>query len=322
MLALNGTMSKSILPTGLNDQITIIKAFNYKRFWKRHGMGYIFLAPFAILFFVFTVLPVFTAMGLGFFHYNIIETPRWAGLHNFMVLLTDDDVFLIALRNTLMFAVVIGPIGYIASFVFAWIIDQLKFKKGFALAFYAPSLTSGIAMSVVWLYFFSSDRYGFINDLLFQLGAIRDPILWNRDPRYIMIVVIIISVWMSMGTGFLVFMAGLQGIPRELYEAASIDGIRSRWQELFYLVLPSIKPQLLFGAVTAIVSSFGVFDIAVQVAGMPSPMYSAHTIIAHLFDHAFIRFSLGYSSAIAMFLFIMTFTLGRIAMRIFSSKDE
>lgn len=281
-----------------------------------------FLSPFLILFTIFVIIPVIYSVVLSFTFYNIIQHPKFCGIENYRILFTDDDVFLIALKNTLIFAFITGPIGYFASFFVAWIIDQLKMRNFFALAFYAPSITSGIAMSVVWLYFFSSDRYGFINNLLLRIGIISEPILWNTDPKTILPVIIIVSVWMSMGTGFLVFLAGLQNIPKELYDAGAVDGIKNRFQELMYITLPSMKPQLLFGAINSIVNSFGVFDIAVSIAGMPSPNYAGHTIVAHLYDYAFIRFDMGYASAIAVILFLVTYSLGQIFMKILSSKDE
>ena len=169
---------------------------------------------------------------------------------------------------------------------------------------------------------FSSDRMGYLNNILLNMGLIDEPILWNTDPNYIMGVVMFISLWMSMGTGFLVFLAGLQNVSKSYYEAAAIDGVKNKFQELFYVTLPMMKPQLLFGAINAITSAFGVFDIAVSVAGMPSPNYSAHTIVSHLYDYAFIRFQMGYASAVAVVLFIITFALGKIVMRVLSSKDE
>jgi len=177
-------------------------------------------------------------------------------------------------------------------------------------------------MSVVWLYFFSPDRFGLINNFLINtLGVTTEPVLWTQDPKYILRVVIFISIWMSMGNGFLVFLAGLQNISKELYEAAAIDGIRNRFQQLWYITLPLMQPQLLFGAINSIVGSFGAYDIAVAIAGMPSPEYSAHTIVAHLFDHAFIRFSMGYASCIAVILFVMTYTLSKVCMRVFRSRE-
>lgn len=294
----------------------------FRRFLRENKAGWSFLAPFMILFLIFTVLPVFVAMGLSFTNYNMIQTPDFTGVQNYKLLFLEDDVFITAVSNTLLFACIIGPAGYIMSFVMAWFISLCKHGRGpLALAFYAPSLTSGTAMSIIWLVIFSGDRTGYLNHLLIKIGLISDPILWTKDPQWILPVVVIISAWMSMGTGFLVFLAGLQNIDPELYEAGKVDGIRHPIQQLFYITLPLMKPQLLFGAINSIVNSLAVFDVAVAVAGFPSPNYSAHTIVAHLYDYAFTRFSMGYASAIAMFLFVFSFTLSRICMRIFRSDD-
>ena len=296
--------------------------YKIKRFIKRHWRGYLFLLPFFVLFTIFVVAPVAYAFVLSFTDYNMLQEPNFVGLNNYKLLFLDDKVFLTAVSNTLTFALITGPIGYILSFFAAWVINQLKMKRAFSLAFYAPSITSGVAMSYVWLIIFSSERYGYLNNFLLNLGIIDSPILWNTDPNYIMKVVIIISLWMSMGTGFLVFLAGLQSLDHSIYEAGSIDGVQNKFQELIYLTLPMMKPQLLFGAINAIVGSFGVFDIAVSVAGMPSPNYAGHTIVGHLYDYAFIRFQMGYASAVAVVLFIITFVLGRLVFRLLGSKDE
>lgn len=298
------------------------KKSKLRRFWIDNKTGWFFLAPFMILFLIFTVAPVFVAMGLSFTNYNMIQDATFTGVQNYKLLFLEDDVFIISVQNTLLFAIIIGPAGYMMSFGMAWFISLCKRGRGpLALAFYAPSLTSGTAMSVIWLVIFSGDRYGYLNHLLIKIGLISDPILWTKDPSYILPVVVVISAWMSMGTGFLVFLAGLQNIDPELYEAGKVDGIKNPFQQLFYITLPLMKPQLLFGAINSIVSSLGVFDVATAVAGFPSPNYSAHTIVAHLYDYAFTRFSMGYASAIAMFLFVLTFSLSRICMRIFRSDD-
>jgi multiple sugar transport system permease protein len=299
-----------------------IRLLNVQQFIKKHWIGYLFLLPFLVLFSIFVVAPVLYAAFLSFTNYNMLQPARFVGFSNFRLLLLDDKVFLTAITNTLSFAIIVGPIGYILSFFAAWVINQLRLKRGFALAFYAPSITSATAMSTVWLVIFSSDRRGYLNNILINLGLMDSPVLWNTDPNYIMSVIIIIQLWMSMGTGFLVFLAGLQNIPRSYYEAAEIDGIENKFQELIYITLPLVKPQLLFGAINSIVSSLGVFDVAVAVAGMPSPNYAGHTIVAHLYDYAFIRFQMGYASAVAVVLFFMTFMLGRIVMKLLSSKGE
>lgn len=292
-----------------------------RSWWKRKLIGYIYMLPFMILFTIFVIIPVVSAIGISFTNYNLLQAPKFVGISNYRLLFMDDDIFVTALKNTLVFSLITGPIGFMMSFIAAWIINMLKFRNAFALAFYAPSITSGVAMSVVWLVFFSSDRYGYINDFLLNLNIIDSPILWTMDSRYILSVIIIVSIWMSMGTGFLVFLAGLQGIPKEYYESASIDGIDNKFQELWYITLPLVKPQLLFGAINSIVMSFGVFDIAVSMAGMPSANYAGHTIVAHMYDYAFIRFQMGYASAIAIVLFLFTFILGRVVMKLFSTKN-
>ncbi|MBO4559588.1 MAG: sugar ABC transporter permease [Lachnospiraceae bacterium] len=294
----------------------------FKRFIRKNWVGYAFMAPFVILFTIFIVAPVITAIGLSFTDYNMMQTPHFVGVNNYKLLFLDDKVFINAIANTVKFALITGPLGYLLSFFAAWVINQLKFKRFFALAFYAPSITSSVAMSTVWMVAFSGDRYGYINDFLLNHGFIDEPILWNTDPTYIMTVVMIIQLWMSMGNGFLVFLAGLQNVDRSMYEAGSIDGVKNKFQELIYITLPAMKPQLLFGAINSITGSFAVFEIAVNVAGMPSPNYAAHTIVAHLYDYAFIRFQMGYASAVAVVLFLITFILGRIVMKVLSSKDE
>lgn len=289
---------------------------------RRTKVGYMFMAPFLILFTTFTLIPIFVAMGLSLTNYNLIQSPGFVGLTNYMNLILEDDVFLTSLKNTILFALLTGPTGYIASFMMAWLITLMNKGRGaFALAFYAPSLTSGVAMSTIWLIIFSGDRNGYLNNFMLKLGVILEPILWTKDATYLKWVIVIISVWMSMGTGFLVFLAGLQNIDPALYEAARVDGMKNRFQELRYITLPMMKPQLLFGAVNSVVGALAIFDVATSVAGMPSPNYAAHTIVAHLYDYAFIRMNMGYASSVAMILFIMTFIIGRICFYVFKSED-
>lgn len=289
---------------------------------RKTFVGYMFLTPFLVLFVTFTLIPIFVAMGLSLTNYNLIQSPGFVGLTNYMNLILEDDVFLTSLKNTLLFALLTGPTGYLASFMMAWLITLMNKGRGaFALAFYAPSLTSGVAMSTIWLIIFSGDRNGYLNNFMLKLGVILEPILWTKDANYLKWVIVIISVWMSMGTGFLVFLAGLQNIDPALYEAARVDGMKNRFQELRYITIPMMKPQLLFGAVNSVVNAFAIFDVATSVAGMPSPNYAAHTIVAHLYDYAFIRMNMGYASSVAMILFIMTFIIGRICFYIFRSED-
>ncbi len=288
---------------------------------REYRQGVLFVLPFMLLFLVFVLLPVVISVVLSFTSYNIIQPPSFAGLDNYKQLFLDDDVFQICVRNTMLFAFIAGPVGLAASFILAWVINQMKLRSLFAIAFYAPSITSGIAMSTVWLYIFSPNRYGLVNNLLIQLGFINTPILWNQDARYLLGVIILIQIWMSMGNGFLVFLAGLQNVNAEYYEAAAVDGVSGRLQQLVYITLPQMKPQLLFGCINAITASFAVFDISAGFAGVPSPNYAADTIVSHLYDFAFIRFEMGYASAIAVVLFVLTFAISRIVMHALREKE-
>ena len=288
---------------------------------KEYKTGTLLVIPFLVLYLVFVIGPIVIAMGMSFTDYNLLETPSFVGFTNYKLLFLEDTVFITAVKNTLIFAVISGPIGLGLSFILAYIINRKPMSKLFSLLFYAPALTSGIAMTVVWMYFFSSDRYGLINDFLFNLGIINEPILWSLDEDYILPVIIIISIWMNMGSGFLVFFAGLKNTSKELAEAGKIDGICNSVQDLFYIVIPQMKPQLLFGCINAVTTSFGVFEIAMGVAGFPSPNYAGHTIVAHLYDYAFVRFQMGYASAIAMVLFLVTFALGKVLTKILTSNE-
>ncbi len=285
---------------------------------QRHNVvGYLFMSPFLISFFLFTIIPVVTAIVLSLTNYNMIETPQFIGLSNYRLLLMDDGEFITGLKNTLVFALISGPLSFLGSFVMAVLINNLKrFRNLFSLLFYAPTLVSGVAISVVWLYFFNGDRYGLINNFLIRLGVISDPIQWTSNTGTVLWVVIIVSVWTSMGVNFLTFLAGLQNVSQDMYEAGKIDGIKNGFQELIYLTLPVMKPQLLFATINMITGAFGVFDIAVSIAGMPSPGYAAHTIVTHLYDYGFIRFEMGYASAIAVILFLISYLAGRLFTRV------
>jgi len=281
---------------------------------KRNRVSYLFLAPFLILFTLFTIVPVVTSVVLSFTYYNILEAPKFIGLSNYKLLFVDDDIFLKAIGITLKFAFITGPVGYVMAFLLAWLISQIpqKYRFFYTLCYYTPSITSATAMSVVWLYLFAGDRKGLLNYFASKLGIIDEPYLFLQNINSIVPVIVIVSLWMSMGVGFLAFLAGLQNVPKDLYEAGEIDGIKYRWQQLIYITVPSVKPQLLFGAVLQVVSSLTVFDVSVQLVGLPSPLYAGHTILTHLFDYAFIKFEMGYAAAIAVVLFVMMIGLNRL----------
>ena len=298
-----------------------MKLINKKSLGNK-ALAIAFFLPFFVLFTLFVLAPVVQSVFYSFTNYDLLKRNDFVGFNNYKQLFLNDEIFLLALKNTMVFACIAGPVSYILSFVMAWILNDMKGKTIFALAFYAPSITSGTAMAVIWTYFFSSDSYGLINNFLMNLGLISSPILWNQSVNLIMPVCIFIQIWMSMGTGFLVFMAGLQNANQELYEAGAIDGIKGRFAELFYITLPQMKPQLLFGAINTIAGSFGVFDVISSFAGFPSPNYAGHTLVAHIYDYAFVRYEMGYASAVSVILFLITFLFGKAVMFLLSSKDE
>ena len=276
-----------------------------RSYMRTHGIYYLFVAPFLILFCIFVITPVLMSIWYSFTYYNILEPAKFLGAANYVRLFTQDEVFLTALKNTLLIAVITGPVSYLLCFFLAWLINDLnpKFRALFTLAFYTPSITTSVY--VVWVFIFSGDRYGLLNSLLLQLNIIDVPIVFLKTPGYMMAAVIIVSLWMSLGTSFLAFIAGFQGLDKTLFEAGAVEGIRNRWQELWYITLPMMRPQMMFGAVMQITAAFSVGDVANQLVGFPSVDYATHTIMNHLSDYGSIRFELGYASAIATVLFLM-----------------
>lgn len=272
---------------------------------RQNKVSYLFLLPFFLIFFTFTLAPVLLSVVLSFTSYNVLEAPQAVGMLNYINLLLDDDVFLIAIKNTFLFAAITGPIGYFAALFFAIMINELppKFRAVMTVVYYAPTI-SGQAF-IIWKTLFSGDAYGYANGFLMKLGITFEPIQWLTDPAYMQQVLIIVVLWMSLGTGFLSFIAGLQGIDPSLYEAGMVDGVSNRFQEVWFITLPAIKPQLMFGAVMSITSSFGLHDILVPLAGFPSTDYAAHTVVSHLVDYGNVRFQMGYASAIATILFMV-----------------
>lgn len=289
---------------------------------KRNRVCYLLSMPYFIIFSVFTVLPVLISIVLSFTTFNVLEAPVFSGIENYARMLLDDEVFIIAIKNTFILAVITGPVSYILSLAVAWLINDLHpiMRSIITVIFYAPAL-SGNAL-LIWTVFFSSDAYGYANGVLMNLGIINQPIRWFQDPVYMMPLVIVIVLWSSLGTSFLSFIAGLQGINRSYFEAGAIDGIRNRWQELWYITLPTMRPQLMFGAVMSISSAFSIGDVVTSLVGFPSTNYAVHTIINHLQDYGGIRYEMGYASAIATVLFIVMIITNKVVKNILSKVGE
>ena len=285
---------------------------------RQNWVAYLMVAPYMILFTLFTVVPVVLSIVISFTDFNMLEFPNIVWLKNYVTLFFDDDIFLIAIKNTFIFACIVGPASYIMSYQVAWFINELppKIRALVTLVFYAPSISGQVYL--IWGTLFSSDSYGWANATLMKLGLIETEINWFKDEKYVMPLCIVVSRWTSLGTSFLSFIAGLQGIDRALFEAGAVDGVKNRWQELYYITLPSMKPQLMFGAIMSISGAFGFGGIVDALAGFPSVNYCAHTIMHHLNDYGGMRYEIGYSSAIAVILFLMMIGANMLVKRLLS----
>ena len=301
------------------------KISNAELIWrdmKGKWVGYVMTLPFIVLFLVFTVVPVLLSILLSFTNFNMLEWPQLVWMDNYIRLFLDDDLFITAIKNTLVFAVGTGPTSYILSFMVAWFINELspRMRAIVTVIFYAPSISGMIY--TVWGIIFQGDIYGYVNGWLLKLGLISTPIVFFQDTDYIVPLCIVISLWTSLGTAFLSFIAGLQGVDRSLYEAGAVDGIKNRWQELWYITLPTMKPMLLFGAVLAITSSFGFGGIVNTLCGNPSTDYCAWTLTHHLTEYMTTRFEFGYASAISLVLFFIMFGSNILIQKLLSKVGQ
>ena len=272
---------------------------------RREITSWVMLAPWLGFFLLAVVVPILVIVGLSFTDFDMFREPKFVWLDNYLNLFVNDTVFLKAFINTLVFAVITGPVSFILSFVVAWLICDFQptLRAFITLVFYAPSI-SGTAY-VIWQFIFSPDQYGIANSFLSQLGIIDEPLVWFQDPKLSLPLLIIIQLWLSLGVGFLAFVAGLQNIDSELYEAGAIDGIHNRFEELWYITLPVMKPMLLFGGITQITTAFAVGDISMTLAGFPSIQYSAHTLAVHAYDYGMVRYEMGYAAAVSVIQFLL-----------------
>lgn len=272
---------------------------------KKNKTSYLMMTPFLILFCVFTIIPVISSLLLSFTYFNMLEWPEWRGLANYQQLFLEDEVFIIAVKNTLVFAFITGPVSYLLCFIFAWFVNELpnKIRPIMTLIFYAPSLSASVV--AIWGVIFSADSYGYINAFLVNWGFIDGPIKWLTDPTWNFGVIILIELWLSLGTSFLSLVAGFRNVDAALYEAGAIDGVKNRFQELFMITIPSMKPQMMFAAVMQISASFAIGNVGKALCGFPSTNYSVHTIVNHIEDYGRVRYEMGYAAAISFMLTVV-----------------
>lgn len=293
---------------------------------KSHASTYALLSPYVLLFVVFIAIPVILAVALSFTYFNVIEAPKVNGVFNYVMLLTQDEVFLkYVLPNTIKYAVIVGPGGYALSFLLAWILCQIQRipRTIFALILYTPSMVGPVFITVVWRTMLAGSEAGYINALLLRWDLIEQPLQFLISPEYLMNIIIIVSLWSSMGIGFLAMIAGILNVDKQLYEAAYIDGISNRFQEIIHITIPSMKPQMLFGAVMAIVGAFNTGWIGVSLSGSnPTPQYSAQLLINHIEDYGFQRYEMGYAAAVSVVLLAMVWGFSKVAYGLFGEKPE
>ncbi len=303
-----------------------LKKAKSKAIKERQPIAYLFVLPYVVMFSIFIVIPVVAALYLSFTYFDTVRTPLWIGFENYINILTNDEVFMQnVIPNTLKYAIIVGPGGYILSFLLAWMLAQLppKLRTILALIIYSPSLTSGVTMGVVWKVMFAGDNTGYLNSLIMKLGLAVEPIVWLQSSEYLLTIMIIVTLWSSMGVGFLAMLAGILNVNTELYEAGYIDGIKNKFQEMFYITIPTIKPQMLFGAVMAIVGTFAASGIGVALSGSnPTPQYAGQLIVNHIEYFGFNKYEMGYAAALSVILLMIVYLFSRFAYRLFGSKDE
>ena len=289
---------------------------------KRNKVAYVMVAPFLLLFIIFTIVPVLLSMILSLTDFNMLQFPHWKGADNFIRLFLDDETFLLACKNTLIFASITGPVSYFMSLLVAWFINELppKIRAVVTLIFYAPSISGSVYM--IWQTLFSSDSYGWVNAFLLNMGLIDSPILFFQNEGWVMPLCIVVALWTSLGTAFLSFIAGLQTVDHSQFEAGAVDGVKNRWQELWFITLPNMKPQLMFGAVLSITQSFGFGAVVTALCGFPSVNYAAHTIMHHLDDYGGQRYEIGYASAIAVVLFVIMLSCNTMIKKLLSKVGQ
>jgi len=304
--------------------LKLSKKYEDSKISKTLNHPIVFVLPYIILFSLIILIPTIISAVLSLTYFNTIQKPVFVDFKNYINLLTNDSIFLQkAIANTIKWGVIVGPLGYILSFALAWLLAQVthKWRTIYTLCIYSPSITGPVMMSVVWRVLFSGDQAGYLNYILMSLGITNEPISFLTNPDFLFPIMLFIGLWSSAGIGFLAMIAGMLNVDRSLYEAAYIDGIKNRWQEIFYITIPSMKPQMLFGAVMAIVQSFNISGLASTLAGGTPPLYTGWMIMDHANDYGFVRYEMGYASAISVVLLIIVIIFNRISYKLFGSRD-
>jgi len=287
--------------------------------------SYLFIAPVAVLFFVFVFIPVIASLFLSFTKYNVLSSPQWVGLDNYRQIFFNDPRFWKALRNTSLYVLGVVPISIWISLLLAVAIDQkIRFKNLYKALFFMPVVTSVIAISVIWKWLFAGGKFGLINHWLMKFGI--NPIDWIMSPTWTLPAIMIMSIWAGLGYNMILILAGLQTIPKTLYEAAEIDGAGD-WHKFWRITLPLLRPTLLFVVIMSAINSFQVFEQVYVMTrgtgeGVGGILDCALSLVAYLYERGFERFDMGYASAIAYILFGIIFIITLFNLKVVRSRFE
>ncbi len=307
----------------MEQTVKVKKVKTNKQIEQRNA--YIFLSPYILLFCIFIIIPIVIAISLSFTLFDSVNFPTFNGVDNYIYLFTRDSIFMqYVLPNTIKYALIVGPGGYMLSFFLAWCLAQIPHipRTVIAIILYTPSMTMGVAMAVLWRVIFSGNEAGYLNNALLTIGLIKEPIQWLAEPKYILPIMIIVALWGANGVGFLGMLSGVLNINPEVYEAAYIDGMKNRFQEIFYITIPMMKPQMLFGAVMAIVGTFNSGAIGVQLTGSnPTPQYAGQLIVNHIDYYGFTKWEMGYAAAVSVVLLLIIMLFSKLAYKLFGTND-
>lgn len=287
--------------------------------------GYLFILPAVLLISVFVFLPIIASLFLSFTQYNVLQPPKWVGLNNYYRLIFEDPLFWIAVRNTVLYVAGTVPVCVMISLLLAVWVDSVKIrfmKYLFRTVYFLPTITAIVAISVVWKWLYAGGTYGLINFVLMKLGI--PPVDWLTNPHTTLPAIMVMSIWGGVGYNFIIFLAGLQGIPRTIYEAAEIDGA-SGFRNFWHITLPLLRPAIVFVVLMSVIGSFQVFDqVYILTQGteyVGGVLHSALTIVTYLYERGFERFEMGYASAIAYMLFFLVFALTLFNLKFLRLKE-
>jgi putative chitobiose transport system permease protein len=286
---------------------------------RRSFTPYLFLAPAMVLIAIFVLYPMLAVIYFSFTDYSIITPPEWVGLDNYRRLL-GDPTFWKALTNSMIYLVA-TPILITLSIGLAIVVNRpLRGMPLFRALYYVPAVAGSIAIGISWRWIF--DRNGLVNSVLVSFGLIDQPVQWLTEPDAILIIAIMLTIWAGVGYYSVIFLAGLQNVPEELYDAAQIDGCNS-FQKHWYVSLPALRPQIVFVAVISSLAALKVFDeIYVLTNRTGGILDSGVTMVFYLWKQAFTLSHAGYASAIAMVLLVVTLAFSIINVRLIERRGE